>query len=189
MSVTASAAQAVSATVAALFPEAGRSSVLLDDELILYPQGRPEDEAIAGYLAGLTAHANVAANSIACGSILAGPSSETDEFGDIAFWLGEGDFGAGHETQVLEALHLAALLTAQTMISPIILSSYLPAAQRLSSPNGETQRLIGELGQLRDAWCFRVERLAGSEGLVMYVLVGFKDGAGWAGLLGLGVWT
>lgn len=47
-----------------------------------------------------------AAFATSCGSLLAGQSSESDEFGDVAILLGEGEYGPGHEAEVLEALGL-----------------------------------------------------------------------------------
>lgn len=59
------------------------------------------------YLRQLTRSANAAAASLACGSILAGHTSETDEYGDVAIWLGsDGEHGTGHELDVLSLLGL-----------------------------------------------------------------------------------
>lgn len=65
-----------------------------------------ETDPVTVYLRDLTISANKAAESLACGSILAGQSSEADEFGDIAIWLGAGKYGEGNEVEVLEALDL-----------------------------------------------------------------------------------
>jgi hypothetical protein len=58
------------------------------------------------YLRDLASIANSTANENACGSVLAGQGSDTDEFGDICFWLGSGPYGEGHEANVLRALNL-----------------------------------------------------------------------------------
>lgn len=43
---------------------------------------------------------------VPCGSILAGASSESDDFGDVGLWLGPGDFGPGKEREVLRAMQM-----------------------------------------------------------------------------------
>ncbi|KAJ7502770.1 hypothetical protein B0H11DRAFT_1986249 [Mycena galericulata] len=52
------------------------------------------------------AAAQRAADSVLCSSVLAGHSSESDEFGDVAVWLGPGAFGKGNEQAVLKKLGL-----------------------------------------------------------------------------------
>ncbi len=58
------------------------------------------------YLRDLASAANCTANENACGSVLAGQTSEADEFGDICVWLGTGPYSEGHETNILRALNL-----------------------------------------------------------------------------------
>jgi hypothetical protein len=58
---------------------------------------------VTGNLASTAAEAAVTS---ACASILAGQSSESDEYGDVAILLGEGDYGPGQEVNVLESLGL-----------------------------------------------------------------------------------
>jgi len=55
--------------------------------------GRPASGEIEEYVNELTSEANKAAESLSCGSILAGQSSEADEYGDVGVWLG--DLGIG----------------------------------------------------------------------------------------------
>lgn len=59
------------------------------------------------YLRDLASAANSTANENACGSVLAGQTSEADEFGDICLWLGTGLYGEGHEADILRALNLS----------------------------------------------------------------------------------
>lgn len=82
---------------------------ILPAQLILVPGSRkfPPTDA-ADIVGALTERANAAAASLACGSILAGQSSESDEFGDVAFWLGDGAYGRGEERSLLRALGLEA---------------------------------------------------------------------------------
>lgn len=67
--------------------------LLLPDVIILVPThdkfSRRQDPL---RVPPLTLLANAAAASLACGSILAGQSSESDEFGDVGFWLGPGPY-------------------------------------------------------------------------------------------------
>ncbi|KAL1942716.1 hypothetical protein VTO73DRAFT_4956 [Trametes versicolor] len=65
------------------------------------------------YLRQLTRSANAAAASLACGSILAGHTSETDEYGDVAVWLGSDKYSPGHELDVL------SLLGFETVAGPV----------------------------------------------------------------------
>ena len=73
------------------------------------------NQSTASYLKELMCVANAAATSVFCGSVLAGHTSEADEFGDVALFLGPGgdpgvDFGPGHERDVVNALGLGHLL-------------------------------------------------------------------------------
>ncbi|KZT04607.1 uncharacterized protein LAESUDRAFT_727779 [Laetiporus sulphureus 93-53] len=181
---------AASDTASALRENVHLSQLNQDKVPVLYPRGTPSGKAEEEYIASLTIQANAAAKSLACGSILAGQSSEADEYGDVAFWLGEGDYGVGHESQVLEALRLEGQLNAETKVIHMDLSSetQLPSTLRLPSLTEETKALIELLSQLRDVHCFRIENMSGSNGLVAYVLLG-QRGHGWVGLLGIGVWT
>ena len=59
----------------------------------------------------LTAEANEAAWSLFCGSILAGQSSETDEYGDVGVWLGDLEIGPEASEPESEAILEALSLT------------------------------------------------------------------------------
>ncbi len=63
------------------------------------------------YLKQLTRTANAAAASVLCGSILAGHTSDADDFGDVAIYLGPGNFGPGHEQGVLQLLGLENVMS------------------------------------------------------------------------------
>ncbi|KAF9456628.1 hypothetical protein BDZ94DRAFT_1138199, partial [Collybia nuda] len=78
----------------------------LPARLLLIPpaQSLPHDK-IQGYLYELVRAAQVAAEAQACSSILAGIGSESDDTGDAAFWLGEGQF-EGQAEEVVRALGL-----------------------------------------------------------------------------------
>jgi hypothetical protein len=69
----------------------------------LIPVPPPE---VRVFLRDLASTSNSTANENSCGSVLVGQGSDTDEFGDICFWLGNGPYGQGHEANVLRALNL-----------------------------------------------------------------------------------
>lgn len=78
------------------------------------PSAPAPTSSLRSYLETLTATANEVANANACGSVLAGHGSESDEYGDVAVWLGPGEdhggFGKGKEDRVIVALGLDAWL-------------------------------------------------------------------------------
>ncbi|KAF8197952.1 hypothetical protein BJ912DRAFT_952636 [Pholiota molesta] len=131
--------------------------------LVLYPSDAPS-EAIARYLYQLAKDAQDAAYSRACSSILAGEGSEGDDTGDVAFWLGEGDFSS--PGKVLEALGLSGNGMQHTELD---LTKELNSA--IESMSGRFSFRLG-LGDSR----------------MVFILVGKIDG-GWGGLVGVGIWT
>lgn len=73
--------------------------------------GKPTNGEVEEYVNELTAEANKAAASLFCGSILAGQSSETDEYGDVGVWLGDLGIGPGASELDSEAIVEALSLT------------------------------------------------------------------------------
>ncbi|KAL6308157.1 hypothetical protein BKA93DRAFT_815531 [Sparassis latifolia] len=148
-----------------------------------------------GYLTALTLSANAAANALACGSVLAGQTSETDEFGDLALWLGEGHYGKGHEREVLEALGLHGALGPQIKITPVEIPAavYLPSnLAELVARSSEGKRLSSLLSQLDHIYSFTVQPMPAGGGSVAQFLLGHRSHegfSGWAGLVGIGVWS
>jgi hypothetical protein len=67
----------------------------------------PPPPEVRVYLRDLASAANSTANENACGSVLAGQTSEGDDFGDICVWLGAGSYCEGHEVNILRALNLS----------------------------------------------------------------------------------
>ncbi|EIN11577.1 hypothetical protein PUNSTDRAFT_131739 [Punctularia strigosozonata HHB-11173 SS5] len=125
-----------------------------------------------------------AAFATACGSMLAGQSSESDEYGDVAVFLGDGEYGPGHEGKVLEAL---GLVHWKEGIEPIPLdpSTGLP---KTTSGTGEAfSHLTSLLQQLKDRYAFLAKSSETPE-KVLYVLVG-RLSDGWVGLVGVGIWS
>ncbi|KAJ7072501.1 hypothetical protein C8F01DRAFT_1243551 [Mycena amicta] len=67
----------------------------------------PTNEPPSTYLDALATAAHRAADSLLCSSILAGHASESDDFADMAVWLGnDRSYGKGNEQSVLAALQL-----------------------------------------------------------------------------------
>ncbi|KAI9066624.1 hypothetical protein FKP32DRAFT_363647 [Trametes sanguinea] len=166
-------------------------------------------QSIQDYLKELTVTANAAAASLACGSILAGHASEADEFGDIAFWLGDGDYTQGHERDVLIHMDLGHLMqqdvkpqvsqtqsmcwekrlsltVGQYQTVEISQRTGLPTTVHVpASPSSNVSRFRELLGKLSACRVFCVHG-----GLSVYILLGRYEAerhSGWAGLLGLGV--
>ncbi|KAL7281187.1 hypothetical protein ACG7TL_004495 [Trametes sanguinea] len=149
---------------------------------------RSVPQPIRDYLKELTKSVNAAAASLACGSILAGHSSEADEFGDIAFWLGPGEYSQGHERDVLTRLDLGHLIQqgAEPQKVEISQRTGLPTTVHgPPTPSSDVSRLRELLQRLSGCRIFCVHG-----DLSVYVLLGRYESEGqssWAGLLGLGV--
>ncbi|KAI0780170.1 hypothetical protein C8Q74DRAFT_747269 [Fomes fomentarius] len=134
------------------------------------------------YLERLSRNANAAAASLFCGSILAGHTSEADEYGDVAIALGDGTFGPGHELDVVNALGLGNL--AQRDQGPE--STSIPSTVNVPAESGaEVQELSLQLQELHERHAFYFEK----DHLGVYFLVGRHDEFGWVGLAGVGVQT
>jgi len=154
----------------------------------------PETET---YLASLVRAAHRTGASLLCSSVLAGRGSESDEFGDVAFWVGEvGDAQAdgAQADDILRALGLMGMvergkivpLSSDNSPSPLPASFSLVSESELSS-NDDVTEFKSLLAQLSDKHEFRVE-LPGSEGTVVHFLVGKRDD-GYCGLAGVAVWA
>jgi hypothetical protein len=189
--------QAVSATVQRL-QNKSTTTTFLPQRLLLVGQGvaAPNDR-LAADLESLAATAQSAATSVLCSSILAGHTSESDDFGDAAIWLGQGAFGKGHEQAVLSSLGIqggrvgGAFSSSQStnffQISPVELSpkTHIPKTVNASSTTPELAALSAKLAELQDLHCFSLQT---SSSDVIYSLVG-KNSNGWAGLVGIGTWS
>jgi len=191
-SATGSAVSATPSTLYAQSAETQHSGAT--PSAILAQSASAPPSKVEDYLVGLTTKANAAANALFCGSILAGRSSESDEFGDVAFWLGEGQYEQGHERGILLALGLEALLGSNTKITPMEISTEarLPSSTAsLVHECAEAAELVSLLSRWTKTYGFTVEALPGAAGTTAYFLLGYHeaDAAGWAGLLGLGVQT
>lgn len=102
--------QAINNTITllqSLQPE-GRLNLTETGKAIL---GKPASGDAEKYVNELTAEANEAAASLFCGSVLAGQSSETDEYGDVGVWLGDLEIGPAAGKSDLEAVVEALSLT------------------------------------------------------------------------------
>ncbi len=87
------------------------------DHLLILPRTHSPSDTISSYYADLTLLANNAAESLSCSSILAGQGNESDDTGDVALWLGEGDYGPGKEENVLKLLSLTPWIERGAQVS------------------------------------------------------------------------
>ncbi|KAI0371046.1 hypothetical protein BV20DRAFT_965689 [Pilatotrama ljubarskyi] len=189
---TAETAAATRATIAAILPTKGTPELAkLGLSFAIVPStldARDVAPPLQRYLKDLTVCANAAAASLACGSILAGHTSEADEFGDIAIWLGNAEYGRGHELDALMSLGLQPLVSAEGEVEEVKISPHSGLPITVHAPddaNAEVARLRELLHRLADPriFCTRAS-------LSVYLLLGrYEAGveAGWAGLLGVGV--
>lgn len=74
--------------------------------------GKPASGEVEKYVNELTVEANKGAEALFCGSILAGQSSEADEYGDVGVWLGELKAGPAASKSDSEAIVEGLSLTA-----------------------------------------------------------------------------
>ncbi|KAI9449403.1 hypothetical protein BJY52DRAFT_251273 [Lactarius psammicola] len=140
------------------------------------------------YLRDLASTTNSTANENSCGSVLAGQGSDTDEFGDICFWLGNGPYGQGQEVNVLRALNLYDS-TRRITSGQLQPSTSLPPTFKLLHLN-EFTKLSVLLGKLRDKFYFCVNSGPRANGTTVHFLVGrLAEGnlSGWVGLVGIGM--
>ncbi|KAG6854059.1 hypothetical protein C0991_011037 [Blastosporella zonata] len=142
--------------------------------LILFAPSSPPSptDAIQQYLRRLARAAQSDAVNKSYSSILAGQGSESDDTGDIALWLGTGDFAT--PDKVLGALGLSVWAADGEI-----------AVTNFAAPAGS--RIEGLLGELKDTFSFRV-RAEMTGRIVLFFLVG-RVGGGWAGLAGIGTWS
>ncbi|KAH9947610.1 hypothetical protein B0H21DRAFT_323942 [Amylocystis lapponica] len=161
----------------------------LDTVAALLPRSIESDTAPPprAFLEALAAAAHRAATACFCGSVLAGQTSEGDECGDVALWLGDGAFGRGHEAAVLAALALDLGRSMQAVeLAP---ETRLPASARVSSTAPETRVLVGLLAQLTDVYAFTAGPPPGGAGPLVYFLLGHRvesgESPGWGGLVGV----
>ncbi|CAG7846232.1 SubName: Full=Uncharacterized protein {ECO:0000313/EMBL:CCA68836.1} [Serendipita indica DSM 11827] len=154
---------------------------------------------VQSYLDELTRAAFEVSTSLLCSSVLAGQSSESDEYGDVGVWVGS--LTQKDPENVLQNLGLAdwvnykkgKIVTAGASPSP--LPSALTSSGSFSSetPKIHMDSLSMLLNNLDSPLEFRVEGLGG--GITLYFLVGklshakggFEGDDGYAGLVGVGV--
>ncbi|KAH8828517.1 hypothetical protein DL96DRAFT_1463829 [Flagelloscypha sp. PMI_526] len=165
------------------------NSFIPDHLTVIAPNASSQPGASAlDFLRDLVLSAEKAATSLACSSILLGQTSESDYLGDLAIFLGSGDFGEGHEEDVIKTLGLQTYT--QHNITPISLetSDKLPLSVSSNPNSSEIQPFVDKIKCLEGRYCFRLSK-HGSEGsVVTYFLVG-KINDAWVALCGMGTWS
>ncbi|KAJ7730883.1 hypothetical protein DFH07DRAFT_848297 [Mycena maculata] len=152
---------------------------------ILGQDAQKPSDGILRTLTQLATSAQAAAESAACASILAGNSTDGDSEeggdGDVAVWLGPGEFGKGKEKNVLAQLGLDS----NYKTSPVTFSPSGIPATVTPSDTAALKDFATKLEGLSDRHCFSVRPPDSSE--VLFSLVGKAAGdAGWGGLVGIG---
>lgn len=111
--------QAIASTILSLAQFKIQGTFLPEHLLILPPQTQATpspSHQLLQYFENLALLANKAAESLTCSSILAGQGNESDDMGDVALWLGEGDYGPGKERNVLKLLNLTQWTEHETQV-------------------------------------------------------------------------
>ncbi|KAH7908603.1 hypothetical protein BJ138DRAFT_1012447 [Hygrophoropsis aurantiaca] len=161
------------------------------DLLVLGRGSTPPDEQTRKKLLNLTEAAQDAAKSLFCGSIIAGHTSESDEYADIGIWLGHGPddhgYDKGYEIEVLHALGLDATIDEiqSVQLDP---TSYLPQVivTKSTSPPA-VEAFSSALKDLTNVHCFFATFEHESSMMMVWFLLGKLLPDGWCGLVGMGV--
>jgi len=169
---------------------------LVPSHLILLPYAVfPPSLQIQEHLRDLILSAHEGANDLCCGSILAGQGSETDEYGDIGFWLGDGPYG-DNPPEVLNAIGLECFggdkASASTIGRISLTPTGLPESLWPPPPDPSLSKLKDLLSALDNKYAFFVKGGSFAGGVVLHVLLGevkFGEEHGWGGILSIGIWT
>ncbi|KAJ7124906.1 hypothetical protein C8R44DRAFT_781758 [Mycena epipterygia] len=156
-------------------------------QLLRTVQRLPVPTAQLTYLESLASAAQRAATSVLCSSILAGHSSESDDFSDVPVWLGQGSYGRGHEQAVLQKLGLEPLAKGGRVSSVELSAQRIPVTVNINAPTPELSDLSAKLAELQELHCFSMRPTSGSE--VFFSLLGKNASGGWGGLVGIGIWS
>ncbi|KAG9017529.1 hypothetical protein FRB90_000954 [Tulasnella sp. 427] len=192
--------QGVWATVSTILGRASSTPGFIPISQAVVARNSTPPPAVESALAELVSAAHEAATTNLCGSILGGKSSESDEYGDYAIFIGELDVldGPGSDEdkagKLLKALGLERWLDNSEL--QIVQSKKPPLPGSLDnvlpSPGSPAHASLASLSkvlsqQLRDILEFRVVT-SGSGGFVLHFLLGYGSG-GWQGLGGASTWS
>jgi len=156
------------------------STSFIPSHILLTPPSSPgPSQKVQNTIRSIVIAANQTALANACSSVLAGATSESDDYGDVGFWLGAGEFGKGNEKGVIEKLGFGELLARGGGGSKIHQESTLPALCSKSP-------LAGQLSSMSDMHMFRI---AVEHSGVVFFLVGKLSEKEWVGLVGAGSWS
>lgn len=157
---------------------------------------------VQSFLEELTRASFEVATSLMCSSVLAGQSSESDEYGDVGIWVGT--LSQKDPWEVLSNLGLKEWIQSKGGKIVNVAPSPSPLPSALTSTSGSQSSVAATpkihmdalsalLNNVDSTLEFRVEGLGG--GVVLYFFVGelsehkggFESGSGYAGLVGVGV--
>jgi len=139
---------------------------------------KPGEDTLS-FLRTLLISTTQSAISNSTSSYLAGPSNESDEYGDVAFYLcpaSSKSFDKNSEKEILTLLGLDKLLSNPS----VSIKPFSPSKLE----NGHHPEA---LTQLKDVHSFRVEG-GTDDGTVLFFLVGRYE-SDWLGIVGVGVWS
>ncbi|KAF8529418.1 hypothetical protein JB92DRAFT_660461 [Gautieria morchelliformis] len=149
------------------------------------------------FVENLTRAAHVTSTSLSCSSVLAGLSSESDEFGDVGILLPH--LGADKEREIVNLLGLDHwLLDGGKIVKSGEISNNMPSGlaqipqtQRVTA-RPQLDELTSLLSRLHDPFEFRLQGGQGNEGMVIWVFLGkltLDKETVWTGLLGAGIYA
>jgi len=175
----------------------------LPSHLTLVVNVSPGKDAMApheaqDFLFDLTRAAHVTGSSLACSSVLAGLSSESDEYGDVSLWLGDVTLDEDKEEHVIKLLGLdhwlqngGRIVRSKSSTDPLPSGLAQIPRERRSTAETSLDALTSHISRLEQRFEFRLEGGQGHGGNVIWVLLGKltlgKEQA-WAGLIGAGTW-
>ncbi|KAI5124436.1 hypothetical protein M0805_008320 [Coniferiporia weirii] len=169
-----------------------------------YSQGSPCVGAPSSlrFATALAASARATAAAHSCSSVLAGHTSESDEYGDIGLCINVHSDSidiTNNQTKnartIITCLGLGALLSTEdsdVKITPVMLTedTKLPSMFKVSPKDSDVAELVRELQRLRHHFSFNVR--CGDGVTVLHFLLGLlqdDSSSCWVGLLGAGTWS
>jgi len=146
----------------------------------LFPSSHSPSTESQSFLRSLLLSTTQTALANSTSSFLAGSSSESDDYGDIALYLGpvsslplssQSSGSLKDERQILSLMGLEGILSKQSV-----------SIHRTDPPTTHNSLV----DKLTDVFTFRVE--GANEGTVLFFLIGRYE-TDWLGLVGIGIWS
>jgi len=161
-----------STTSTNIFFEPDYLTVIPESVRANHPEG-PQSE-IRDYLINLVRCAHTVANAHSCSSVLAGAGSESDEFGDVAFWLGDTEISGGEDAiSHLGLSHWISDPSQMTVSESLPMLFNTPALAQLFKEVDRVERVTIQNDQ---------------HGAILHIIIGrlISGDNNWIGIMGLG---